>query len=220
MHQPVLDWYEESRVVTCPRQIHCAVRWVQTLVPSSAVPTYTIIQSIHRITSSSRRYGPSVRLLKLRLERTVLLDLLYLLLGLGLISYLLRLGFGFCEPAPSLLSRFDHFGFGHLAWVDLGLESALFGESFISLSDKLDGFLSLGLSYLLSDLAGDSWLEELSIITHGNGRLSWLRRLILGRNGRSNGLILIIFRSEVFVVLVRSWCLLVVKQRRVRKFLH
>ena len=151
-------------------------------------------------------------LLKLRLEWTVLLDLLDLLLGLGLVSYLLRLGLGFCEPTPSLLSRLDHFGFRHFAWVDLGLEGALLGESLIGLSDKLDGFLSLGLSLLLSDLTCNCWLEELSIITHGSGRLSWLRRLILGRNWRSNRLILIIIRSKVFVVLVRSWCLLVVKQ--------
>ena len=145
---------------------------------SGTVSTYTIVQSIRWVTSSSRRDRPSM-CLKLRFERTVLLNLFYLLLGLGLVSDLLGLSLRLREPAPSLLSRLDHFSFRHFAWVDLGLEGALLGKSFTCLSDELDGLLSLRLTRLLSDLAGDSWLEELSIVTHSNGWLSWLRRLIL-----------------------------------------
>ena len=147
MHQPVLDRDKESRVMATPRKIHRAIRRLQasmTRCPIATVATmHAVIQSICRVPAPSRRNRPSIRLLlQLRSERAVLLDILYLLLCLRLVSQLLRFRFGLCEPAPPLLTRLHGLGLGLFSGVDSRLECALLSKPFIGLSDELDRFLS------------------------------------------------------------------------------
>ena len=133
----------------------------------------TVIYCVDR--SSSLCWWSSIA--KLRLKGTVLLNFVDLLLGLSLISLLLYLRFWFSKAIPALLPRLLLILLA--AWINFRLESTLFRELFLCISDKFNWLLSLRILYwCFTDFSCNCGFQK-GGISHSSGWLSWFRNTLL-----------------------------------------